>query len=134
MAYVDYNYYVNYFHGVAITADDFPRMANVASAHVDVITFSRAAPVVSAGENAVLIDKIKMATCAVADVAMAIESGAADGVVQESQGRYSVTFGANSSHAQTHAQRIVSAASVYLANTGLMFAGFYRGEYAGRLR
>lgn len=134
MAYVDYSYYTNTYHGVAVSASDFSRIANTATAHIDAVTFSRAAATIGVGEDTALIDKIKMATCAVADVVKVIESGDVDGVTQESQGRYSVSFGANSSRAQTHAQRITAAASVYLANTGLMFAGFYRGEYAGRLR
>jgi|SRR5690606_3494864 len=129
MAYVNFAYYRDIYHGTAIAESDFPRLADIATADINLVTFDRAVEKM-AGTDTDLIDLIKRATCAVAETNQAIEkSGGADAITQESQGRYSISYGANSSKQKTNFEKIKDAAYRYLANTGLMFNGFYAGEY-----
>jgi hypothetical protein len=131
MAYVDFDYYEDEYFGTAIAEADFPRLALLASADIDSMTFDRAAPVVTAAEDTATIALIKNATCAVAEEIQRIEkAGYLDGVTSESQGRYSVTFGANSNRSRSNQEKLETAAARFLSNTGLMFKGFYSGEYA----
>ena len=67
-AYADYTYYPGTFLGTAIASTVFPRLALRASLMIDRLTFTRAAPVITANTDTATIDLIKMATCAVAEV------------------------------------------------------------------
>jgi hypothetical protein len=127
MAYADYTFYTDDFLGSAIAATDFPRLALRASASIDEITFGRAAAVT----DEATLTKIKNAMCAVAEELQTQEQNAnVDAVTSESQGRYSVSYAANSSRALTNAQKIQNAARTWLSGTYLTFAGFADGEYA----
>lgn len=129
MAYVDYEYYTEEYLGVAIAETDFDRLALLASADIDNMTFDRAAPIIEADTDEDTITKIKNATCAVAEEIQRIEqAGYMDGITSESQGRYSVSFGGNSSRARTNQQKLETAAVRFLSNTGLLFKGFYDTE------
>ncbi len=126
--YADYTYYSTEFLGTAIAEADFPALAFQASAVIDAITFNRAA---SDTDNT---NAIKNAMCAVAEeLKRQVASGNVDGIASESQGRYSVSFAKNSEKMKTNQTRLEDAARVWLANTGLMFAGFYTGEYGTTL-
>lgn len=130
-AYVDYTYYTTTYLGEAISAADFPRLALRASATIDNLTFDRAAPIVTVATDTATIDKIKMATCAVAEeLQKQDQAGGADGIQSESVGVNSVTYSANSSKQLTNETRQSKAAKLYLASTGLMFRGFANGEYS----
>lgn len=121
--YADYTYYTGSFHGTAIAEADFDRLAIHASAVIDHITYNRAAPVVEAETDTATIDKIKMATCAVAEEAQKLEaSGGA--VSQERIGNYQVTYLSQSSEGT----RLAKAAKLYLWSTGLMYQGFADDE------
>jgi len=124
MSYADYTYYSTEFLGNVIAEADFPRLALRASAQIDRITFARSATDV---DNTTAI---KNAMCAVAEEIQRQESNEnADGITSESQGQYSVSYGANSSRSRTNQQKIEDAAKFWLETTGLMFAGFASNEY-----
>lgn len=123
-AYVDYTYYSTTYLGTLIAESAFPALALRASAHIDQMTFNRAATDTD-NETA-----IKNATCAVAEE-LQRQATNLDGITSESQGQYSVSFASNSSKAKTNQQKLQDAARLWLANTYLMFAGFNSGEYGG---
>ena len=126
-SYVDFTYYSATYLGTAIVSADFARLALRASATIDNLTFERAA----AETDVARIDKIKMATCAVAEeLQRQDQAGGADGIQSESVGVNSVTYSANSSKQLTNETRQSKAAKLYLSSTGLMFRGFANGEYS----
>lgn len=129
-AYVDFAYYSGTFLGTQISEADFPALALHASAFIDLVTFDRAADVITAGTDTALIDKIKMATCNVAETLQTNNAAEGlDGIQSESIGRYSVTFNSNSSKQQTSGEKMHASAALYLGNTGLMFSGFTEDEW-----
>jgi len=128
--YADFDFYTDTFGGTAIAAADFYALAIKASREIDYLTFDRAVEVIEADTDTDLIEKIKLATCAVAEVVQ--EQNTQPGVIQsEKVGSYSVTYAGNASALlSSEAQRSL-AAKRYLARTGLMYRGFNSGEYAG---
>jgi hypothetical protein len=131
-AYADFTYYTGTYLGTAILSADFARLALRASASLDSMTLDRTAPVVTANTDAATIDKIKMATCAVAEEIQRQEQAGGDtaiGIQSESIGSNSVTYTAGSLSNLNADQRLSRAAKLYLGNTGLMFRGFADGEY-----
>jgi hypothetical protein len=127
-AYVTYTYYTTTYLGVAIASADFARYALRASAVIDRLTFDRAA----LETDLATVDKIKMATCAVAEELQAEDlSGGADGIQSESVGASSVSYSVGSGKLLTNETKQSKAAKLYLASTGLMFKGFASGEYSG---
>ncbi len=124
MAYADFTYYSATYLGTTIAEADFPRLALRASAVIDQITFGRAA---TDTDNT---NAIKNAMCAVAEeIQMQDAAGSVDGITSESQGRYSVSYGSNSSKTKSNQSKLEDAAKVWLANTFLLFPGFNAGEY-----
>jgi hypothetical protein len=119
MAYANYTFYSTQFLGTAIAESDFPQLALRASAVIDQITFNRAA------DDTDNVTAIKNAMCAVAEeLQRQDKSGSVDGVASESQGRYSVSYLASSNRSKSNLAKLYDAASLWLANTGLMYAGF----------
>lgn len=126
--YADYTFYVTSFFGTAIAESSFPQLALRASAVIDQITFNRAA------DDTDNTTAIKNAMCAVAEELQRQDlSDGVDGVASESQGQYSVSYLANSDRSRSNQSKVQTAASVWLANTALMFAGFNTGEYGSVL-
>jgi hypothetical protein len=126
MSYADFTFYSTAYLGNLIAEADFPRLMVAASQFIDNVTFERAAT------DTTNTDKIKRAACAVAEELYRQEqAGGADGVVSESQGQYSVSYGNNSSRAKSNQSKLENAARFWLGNTYLMFAGFNSGEYGG---
>lgn len=123
--YATYDFYQNTFMGTAIASEtDFDRWALEASAEIDLLTFDRAAAIVDAEEDADKIGRIGMATCAVAEQLQALAQ--TGGAVQfEMVGRHSVSY----ARPLSEAARVRMAARRYLASTGLMYRGFFDGEY-----
>ena len=107
--YADFVFYKNEYHG-AMGQADYDRLSHEAAAHVDTLTFGRAAAATEQHAFAV-----KNACCAVADVLLSRESGAE--VASETLGKWSRTFATTP---RTTAQRIYEAAARYLAMTGMM--------------
>ena len=131
MAYADFTYYDQTYLGNVIAETDFPRLAARASTIIDQLTYNRTAAVVTADEDADLIDKIKMAVCAVAEEFYKTEQNAqnASGVIQsERAGQSSVTYVVTEEAKQSSAQRYYNAAYLYLGQTALMFAGLNENE------
>ena len=132
--YADFTYYTGTYLGNEIVSADFPRLALRASAVIDRVTFNRAAEVITLGTDLDLIDLIKMATCAVAEQQqaneiLAINNSGNVGIKSESVGAHSVTYIENSNLLLSDDERLKNAAAVYLGQTGLMYRGFYTGEY-----
>ena len=123
-AYADYTYYTGTFGGTEIASSDFAGLANKATAHIDRMTFDRAA----AETDGTTVNKIKMAMCAVAEEIQRVQRGG-DAITSESVGGHSVSYAAGATATLSNVARYANAARLYLANTGLMFAGFYDGEY-----
>lgn len=65
MAYTDFTFYENTYHGNVIPADDFERIADRASDFLDVITFDRLVDGLPDDERAKT--KVQKAVCAVAE-------------------------------------------------------------------
>lgn len=120
--YADYTYYTTEYLGTAIAEADFPVLALRASAQIDAMTFGRAA---TDTENT---EAIQNAMCAVAEE-LQRQQTQPDAISSESQGQYSVSYAANSSAMKSNQTKLENAAKLYLGNTGLMFGGFYSGEY-----
>lgn len=116
--YVDHAYYTGQFFGTAIAASDFPRLAKQASTFIDQVTFGRAAGVVSEDTNTSTIEKIKDATCAVAEICQESEDGGQ--IAEERVGNHSVKYAIPT---QSKEQRMYQTAKSYLGLTGLMYAG-----------
>jgi hypothetical protein len=122
-AYTDYTFYNQTYRGVAITQDAFPRLAMRASEVIDALTFDRTAAVITANTDTATIEKVKMATCAVAEQMLSLEnSGGA--VSSEHVGNYSVNYITQLSEDA----RLKKAAKRYLSRTFLMFPGFNSDE------
>jgi hypothetical protein len=127
-AYADYDFYITVYLGAAIAEDAFPALALRASEQIDALTFGRA-PKVPETDQATLT-LLGKACCAAAEVEQAAQqAGGAVGVQAERLGNYSVTYAAGSEKQLSLAQQVEQAVSKYLAGTGLMFRGFYEGEY-----
>ncbi|WP_085832863.1 hypothetical protein [Clostridium merdae] len=117
-AFADYTYYQNSFHGNAVSEADFPSLAVKASAYVRAITFGRA----DAGR-----EEIKDATCVAAEVIQQLEkerSGTAKS--SENVGSWSVSYLNPNALGLDERTRISQAVDIYLAGTGLMYAGVDR--------
>lgn len=121
----DFIYYSTVYLGNKIAEADFPRLALRAKAVINALTFNRAET------DTTYTDEIKMAICAVAEVLYAEEIFTAeDRVIKtEKVGDHSVTYADSTLTEQSLEQKTTIAAKAYLANTGLLYRGFYDGEY-----
>ena len=127
MAYADFTFYSTQYLGTAISESAFPQLALRASAVIDQITFGRAA---SDTENTTAI---KNAMCAVAEAIQTLDTeGNASFISSETVGSHSVTY-SSAAVQRTENETYAFAANLWLANTGLMFAGFFSGEYGSTL-
>lgn len=124
-AFIDLAYYTGTYKGTAIPTASFALYADRATTAVDFHTFERASAIVTAAEDAALINKIKMATCAAADALYNADSQANGGsIASEKVGDYSVNFAVSPDTALTVNAKVSNAMREYLAFTGLLFRGF----------
>lgn len=126
-AFIDLAYYTGTYKGVAIPAESFYRYAERATAAVRFQTFERADVIITADSYAATIDKIQMATCAVAEALYNADqqaSGASGTVASERVGDHSVNYAVSQDATLTTDAKVSSAMREYLAFTGLMFRGF----------
>jgi hypothetical protein len=115
MAYAELTYYKDTYKGSAIPDAVFDYWATQASGRIDQVTFDRSTS--AEGED---LDKVKMATCAVAEVMYEIKT--AGGIVtSERVGSFSRTLKVPENDSQK--QRTYDAAKLYLGRTGLMYRG-----------
>lgn len=135
--YADYGFYASVYYGVAITEDDFPRLASKASDFIDYYTKDKAAT--ATDETIVLA--ISKACCAVAEKMLEMEQAAKlraqyiDAALNggekksETVGSWSVSYSTAADYARSEAEltnpraQYAQAALEYLANTGLLFRG-----------
>jgi hypothetical protein len=118
--YADYLFYTEQFGGTAIAQSDFDRLARQASFTIDQLTFERAGSIITADDNNDLIERIQLATCAVAEEIQRQDQGGA--ITSERVGNYAVTYAVFP--AMSNQTRLSSTARVYLGSSGLMFRGF----------
>jgi hypothetical protein len=134
-AYVDYTYYSNTYHGSVIVSAAFDGLAVRASAYIDRLTFNRTAPIILANTDTDTITQIKMATCAVAEELQRQDSvGGLDGLQSESLAGSSVSYNSKAQAQKSNSMKVTQTASLFLADTGLMYKGFAEGEYADEHR
>ena len=125
--YVDYDFYTTQFYGTAIAQADFSRLALRASAVIDQVTFGRTAAVITADEDDATIEKIKLATCAVAEEYQRLDKVGGGGEIQsERVGQHSVTYATGA--ATSDRAKLADAAKLYLWDTDLMYRGFTDDE------
>lgn len=119
MAYCDYPYYRDNFHGKMSEAD-FAFHAESASDYIDSVTFGRITADILADE--ILAKKIKRACCACADIYADVSVSSK--IASETVGSHSVTYAAAGNSAESE-KRLFSSVKMYLADTGLMYRGVY---------
>lgn len=111
--YSDYTFYLNEYKGV-LDSEEYSRLAVRASAEIDRLTFNRAAKATGSDMEAV-----KMAECAVVDELHTIAMGG--DITSESNDGVSRSYAGGA--ARSKAQRVTSAAELWLSRTNLCFAG-----------
>jgi len=127
--YTDFLFYAGTFLGDQIDAEDYPRLNQKASAWIDQLTFGRAFDIVDAGTDTDTIEKIKLATCAIAEVLLNKE-GEQRSISSESVGGHSVSYVTSEEDKQGYDHKMRNVAKLYLNDTGLMFRGFNEDEKA----
>lgn len=131
-AYVDYIFYTTIYAGTTIAETDFPALAIRATRMVSYLTFDRADAVIDADEDADIVEAIKLATCAVADKMLEVESSPQQ-IQSERVGSHSITYAQNSYQLLPNERKYLMAAKPFLVRTGLLYRGFLTGEYAGEV-
>lgn len=114
MAYADYSYYRDTYGGTLIAQADFARLACLASACIDAVTFGNAA-----GDTR-HADTIKTACCAVAEELQRQDNGGE--VASTSNDGYSESYVTSGKAPEQRARDI---AACILAPTGLLYGGVY---------
>lgn len=124
-AFIEYDFYRNEYGGSSIASVDFDFVARRASYEVNSLTFDRAEAIINLGTNTHLIDRIKMATCAVAEELNhnAARVSAPLGIDSESIGDHSVKYTSASQLKEQEACAVYEAVEQYLGLTGLMYRG-----------
>ena len=124
-AFIDYLYYTGN-GGTSISASELDRFATRASYQVNFLTLNRAEAIIIAGTNLPLIDRIKRATMAVADVMKGCSVSQANlGIQSEKVGDHSVQYRGSEELRSHEAQAVQSAVEMYLGHTGLMYPGVW---------
>lgn len=129
LTYATYEFYATDYHGTVVPEAEFSRAAWIASRKLDALCFDRVNAVIVADVADDDIERIKMATCAVADeIYKDDENDGQDGIQSERTGNYSVTFATGSQKLKSLDTKISDSAALYLSPTGLMFRGFTEDE------
>ena len=105
---VDFDYYSNVYRGNLIPVSDFKKVITKALCYVDGLIFGR-----EAGERE---ESVKLAVCNVAELLWLDNSRL--GISSENADGYSVSYGS-----ADVSKNIYDAVAVYLADSGLMYAG-----------
>lgn len=124
-AFIDYDFYRNEYGGQSIALLDFDFVARRASYEVNSLTFDRAEAIINSGTNTHLIDRIKMATCAVAEEMNrnAVNLAVSLGIESESVGDHSVKYTSPGQLRDQESRAVYAIVETYLGLTGLMFRG-----------
>ena len=135
MAYTTYDFYVNTYFGDVVSESLFPKYLARATDKLNALTFNQ----INTDTGTLYATQISKATCALMDVMRKIDMASENALSTESgnvksmsSGGRSVTFGDNSTvytnaMASTAKQQALmeNAIGDYLADTGLMYAGYY---------
>lgn len=114
MIYADYAYYIGTYCGTAVPEGEFTRLSRKASAYIDTVTHGNA----EKAEDSKVKAKLSDACCAVVEELYQQEQGGE--IASESNHNVSRTYVTSGKNAQ---RRMYDAAVMYLANTGLLYAG-----------
>ena len=120
MAYADYKFYVNDFHGNSVSEADFDRLCERAGEYIDYFTL---------GNARVYHDTDKILAkccCVVAEVILNEENGGI--IASESVGSHSISYVRGTTTGAANAvkseeQRVYDTVKRYLLNTGLLYYG-----------
>ena len=124
-SYADYTYYLDTYGGAIIPAEAFEKAMRDASREVNRYTLERAEAVLAANSDLSLIEKIKFAACAVAEVIYQYGNqimGRRD-IASESVGDHSVSYLSTDQLRANEVHAITETINGYLGLTGLMFLG-----------
>ena len=124
-AFADYTYYLDTYGGTIIPAEAFEKAMRDASREVNRYTLERAEAVLAANSDLSLIEKIKFAACAVAEVIYQYGNqimGRRD-IASESVGDHSVSYLSADQLRANEVHAITETINGYLGLTGLMFLG-----------
>jgi len=124
-SYADYTYYTGTYGGAIIPAEAFEKAMRDASREVNRYTLERAEAVLAANSDLSLIEKIKFAACAVAEVIYQYGNqimGRRD-IASESVGDHSVSYLSTDQLRANEVHAITETINGYLGLTGLMFLG-----------
>jgi len=124
-AFADYTYYLDTYGGTIIPAEAFEKAMRNASREVNRYTLERAEAVLAANSDLSLIEKIKFAACAVAEVIYQYGNqimGRRD-IASESVGDHSVSYLSADQLRANEVHAITETIEGYLGLTGLMFLG-----------
>jgi len=124
-AFADYTYYLDTYGGTIIPAEAFEKAMRDASREVNRYTLERAEAVLAANSDLSLIEKIKFAACAVAEVIYQYGNqimGRRD-IASESVGDHSVSYLSADQLRANEVHALSETIEGYLGLTGLMFLG-----------
>ena len=124
-AFADYTYYLDTYGGSVIPAEAFEKAMRDASREVNRYTLERAEAVLAANSDLSLIEKIKFAACAVAEVIYQYGNQlmARRDIASESVGDHSVSYLSTDQLRANEVHAISETIEGYLGLTGLMFLG-----------
>jgi len=109
--YADYAYYKGTYHGAQLTEEQWPAAAREADACVDALTFGRLK------QGAPTDDTVRMAACAMAEVAGRYQAALADrtpGLASASNDGYSESYAQSADVTAQRQAEICAAADLYL--------------------
>lgn len=107
MAYADYDFYKNTYHGNTIAPEAWLALAITASAYIDQITFCRLK------DTAKVPDSVRMAVCAVAEAYYAYQPKT-DGIKSETVDGYNVTYEDGNTRGEQRRAALMQAADLFL--------------------
>ena len=121
----DYGFYRENYFGDQLTAENFPKYASRADAHLDELTMGKYACGRLPAET---VEAVKLAECAIADLCLNLEqaelqSDAAWKVQGEKVGNHTVTYRNNAEIAEQTENQIIKTARRYLGRHGLLHRG-----------
>ena len=118
----DYAFYRDVYLGTVLSEDAFPRYAREADSWLDQLTYGKYA---SPNLSESVLQKVKMAECALAELcfSMATDAASNPSIEKETVGSHSVTYRGSTDSISGWSARIRETASRYLMSTGLLYRG-----------